>query len=97
MLAVDVHVDRVLVRLGLVDAGATWAADDQQANTSRPVRQRYDLHVLLVRHGQEPCACLSPRCQSCPLQAACPSAHQASKARADHIVGLRRTPRQRAG
>jgi len=97
MLAVDVHVVRVLKRLGLVDAEATWAAVDQQANTAVPARLRYDLHVLLVRHGRERCTCVSPRCQSCPLQSACPSAHQASEARADYIVELRRTPREQAG
>ena len=85
-----------LERLGFVDAEAAWLAVDQQANTDVPARLRYDLHVLLVRHGRERCTCVSARCRGCPLEAACASAHQASGARADYIVELRRTPRQRA-
>lgn len=88
--AVDVHVVRVLKRLGLVDAEASWAAIDEQTNTDVPVNLRYDLHVLLVQHGRECCTCVAPRCDACPLQTSCPSAHQASETRADYVVELRR-------
>lgn len=85
-----------LEHLGFVDAEAAQAAVDQQVNTDVPARLRYDLHVLLVRHGRERCTCVSARCRGCPLEAACASVQQASGARADYIVELRRTPRQPA-
>lgn len=90
MLAVDVHVIRVLKRLGYTEPDATWTAIDRQVNDQVPAGLRYDLHVLLVRHGRETCTCVSPRCEACPLERTCPSAHQASEARADYIIELRR-------
>ena len=93
MLAVDVHVLRVVKRLGLSPMEARWADVDTCLNAEVPRRLRYGLHVLLVQHGRDICSCVAPSCGSCLLAAGCPSAGIASESREDYVVELRR-PRQ---
>jgi endonuclease III len=96
MLAVDVHVLRVIKRLGLIPMEARWAQVDAHLNAVVPRRLRYGLHVLLVQHGREVCTCVAPRCGTCVLVDGCPSAGVASESREDYVVELRRPGRRQA-
>lgn len=93
MLAVDVHVLRVVKRLGLSPMEARWTDVDAHLNAEVPRRLRYGLHVLLVQHGRGICSCVAPSCGSCLLAAGCPSAGIASESREDYVVELRRPRR----
>jgi endonuclease III len=90
MLAVDVHVLRVVKRLGLSSMEARWTDVDRHLNGEVPRRLRYGLHVLLVQHGRDVCTCVAPSCGACYLAAHCPSAGVASESREDYVVELRR-------
>jgi endonuclease III len=96
VLAVDVHVVRVVKRLGLVPMETRWSHVDETLNREVPRRLRYGLHVLLVQHGREVCTCIAPACGGCLLAGRCPSAGVASESREDYIVELRRARRDRA-
>jgi endonuclease III len=96
MLAVDVHVLRLVKRLGLSPMEARWSDVDADLNEQVPRRLRYGLHVLLVQHGRSVCTCVGPACGSCVLAAGCPSAGVASESREDYVVDLRRPDRAQA-
>lgn len=96
MLAVDVHVLRLVKRLGLSPMEARWPDVDAELNEQVPPRMRYGLHVLLVQHGRSVCTCIGPACGSCVLPAGCPSAGVASESREDYVVELRRPHRAQA-
>ena len=96
MLAVDVHVLRVVKRLGLSPMEARWNDVDAHLNVDVPRRLRYGLHVLLVQHGRDICTCVAPACASCVLAKGCPSAGTASESRDTYVVELRRNARQPA-
>jgi endonuclease III len=93
MLAVDVHVLRVVKRLGLSPMEARWNHVDAHLNEEVPRRLRYGLHVLLVQHGRDVCTCVGPSCGACVLSAGCPSAGVAAESREDYVVELRRPRR----
>jgi endonuclease III len=90
MLAVDVHVLRVVKRLGLSPIEARWNDVDAHLNTDVPRRLRYGLHVLLVQHGRLVCTCVAPDCGSCLLALSCPSAGAVSESRETYVVEMRR-------
>jgi endonuclease-3 len=78
ILALDSNGLRVLVRLGFGEEKPNYAA------TYRLVRETIETgitkeyswlikaHQLLRQHGQEVCKRSKPRCETCPLAAACP-------------------------
>jgi endonuclease-3 len=74
VLAADSHVARVLARLG-VDAGDAVAASERvtAAASAWTAADFRSLHVHLKRLGQTLCCRDGPRCEACPLRAACPT------------------------
>lgn len=84
---VDIHVLRVVKRLGLVPEDATWNEADRQLEAEVPDELKFDLHVLLVIHGREVCKSRNPDCERCSLQADCPVGLLAPRRRADYVGG----------
>ncbi|MBU1185633.1 MAG: endonuclease III [Acidobacteria bacterium] len=72
-IAVDTHVKRLAVRLGL---SSETNPDKIEQDLLRIVPRDawLDLNYLLVNHGRQICQARNPRCTECPLQALCPSA-----------------------
>ena len=75
-LAPDSNALRVLVRLGLVRQGATYAktyAAARQAATSHAGASKamVQAHLLLQRHGRSLCKRRAPACDDCPLEPEC--------------------------
>jgi len=67
---------RVLVRLGLVEEGPsyarTWAASrDRGASLGDDPRRVEEAHLLLKRHGETLCRRSRPKCEECPLRGRC--------------------------
>lgn len=67
---------RVLVRLGLVEGGGSYArtyAASRQAAVGFPADPGalQEAHLLLQQHGQTLCKRSLPRCGACPLQGSC--------------------------
>jgi endonuclease-3 len=69
---VDTHVLRVARRLAIipVNTGADEAHILLESLT--PVRDVYEMHMLLIAHGRSQCKAQHPRCRECPLSTVCP-------------------------
>ena len=76
-IAVDTHVNRIAHRLGL----------SPKTHAKEPLKTEQDLLAILprelwkdvnhqwIRFGREICPARSPKCEGCPLEDICPSAH----------------------
>ena len=76
-IAVDTHVNRIAHRLGL----------SPKTHAKEPLKTEQDLLAILprelwkdvnhqwIRFGREVCPARSPKCEGCPLEDICPSAH----------------------
>lgn len=70
-ICVDIHVHRICHRFGWVRT----AKPDQTEGVLRrklPDRWWIPINETLVRHGQQVCTPLSPRCSICPVEPDCP-------------------------
>jgi endonuclease-3 len=70
-ICVDTHVHRITNRLG-------WVSTDHPDRTEAalrevlPPRHWIPINETLVRHGQQVCKPISPRCSDCPIAPDCP-------------------------
>jgi endonuclease-3 len=69
---VDTHVSRVATRLGLLRPGAGSKEMHDAMLELTPRGAHVELHINLLRHGRRLCHSQRPRCDACPLRAACP-------------------------
>lgn len=69
-IAVDVHVHRITHRLGWV---RTKTPDETEVALTKliPKNLIYDVNRIFVRHGQEICKPISPKCSICPISTYC--------------------------
>jgi endonuclease-3 related protein len=77
VFVVDTYSCRVLVRHGLIEAGADYEQLQQlfEANLAQDVKLFNEYHALLVRLGKEHCR-PKPNCKDCPLESL---AHQTAQ------------------
>jgi DNA (cytosine-5)-methyltransferase 1 len=68
--AVDTHVHRIFVRLGLVPSSGR-KADHDPFQGAVPAAMRKRLHINLVHHGRAVCRTQRPRCGGCVLVSFC--------------------------
>lgn len=76
LLAPDSNGLRVLVRLGLVEEGLSYAktyaaAREVAKNLPAQVKVVQEAHLLLQQHGRTLCKRTAPRCDACPLAQRC--------------------------
>lgn len=64
---VDTHVERVVKRLGWVSEKMPAVAVQRTLTPLIPPEVRYELHMLLIRHGREVCKPRMPLCSDCPV------------------------------
>jgi DNA (cytosine-5)-methyltransferase 1 len=83
--AVDTHVHRIFVRLGLVES-AGRKADHDPFQAAVPARMRKRLHVNLVHHGRTVCRTQRARCGDCVLISFCPHGRKTSNARKEPVA-----------
>ncbi len=79
ILAVDTHVRRVSIRLGLILEATLDKAYDLLAEVVPP-ELAYEYHVNMVRHGREFCHARNPDCLACVLRSECDFYVRQSKA-----------------
>jgi endonuclease-3 len=79
-IAVDTHVGRLAVRLGLTEAGPK-DADKVERDLMRvtPKQQWPRVAFLLIEHGRRVCDARRPRCEDCAVEPLCPSSQEAGK------------------
>lgn len=73
-IVVDTHVKRVSYRLGL-----TGENDPEKVESDLmkliPTAEWTDFGLRMVQHGRYTCTARRPKCDGCPLETLCPSAH----------------------
>ncbi len=77
-IAVDTHVGRVSVRLGLTDHGPK-DAPKIEADLVRlvPKKDWGRTPNLFIEHGRQTCDAKKPRCEDCAIEKLCPSSQEA--------------------
>jgi endonuclease III len=77
-IAVDTHVGRIAVRLGLSSLGSKEAEGiERDLMKLVPKREWYRLSYLFIEHGRRTCTAKRPRCEICPVESLCPSSQRA--------------------
>ena len=71
VLAVDTHVHRVSMRLGLIGNISADAAHEQLGGIVSADRV-YSFHLNMVAHGRQICHARGPKCSECVLRDLCP-------------------------
>ena len=69
-ITVDTHVHRISNRLGLVK---TKTPHQTEIALTKIIPKKYwsDINHLLVKHGQNTCRPISPKCKECLLKPVC--------------------------
>jgi endonuclease-3 len=89
-IAVDTHVGRVAVRLGLTEHGSKQADKiERDLLELVPEEDRAVVTDLFIAHGRSICEAKRPRCEDCEVEPLCPSSQEAG------LPDLYRTPRRR--
>jgi endonuclease III len=77
-IAVDTHVGRVAVRLGLTEHRSKEAIEiERDLMVLVPKRHWYQATYLFIEHGRQTCEAKRPRCELCPVESLCPSSQEA--------------------
>ncbi|MGD9492304.1 MAG: endonuclease III [Bacteroidales bacterium] len=71
VIAVDTHVQRVSVRLGLAPGATTPLAVEKALVSIAPADVLHDLHHWLILHGRYVCKARKPLCGSCAIADFC--------------------------
>lgn len=69
-IAVDVHVHRITQRLGWITSNSPEETEIK-LTTLIPKNLVHDVNRVFVRHGQEVCKPISPKCSECPIEKQC--------------------------
>lgn len=77
-IAVDTHVGRVAVRLGLTEWGPKDAVPiEQDLMKVVPKKKWLVINDLFIEHGRNICDAKKPQCEQCPIEPLCPSSQEA--------------------
>lgn len=71
LIAVDTHVARVSVRLGIAKSGDDVLTIEKKLNRKFPKDKLCRLHHQLVLFGRYHCKAVSPNCSNCGLKGRC--------------------------
>lgn len=79
-IAVDTHVGRLAVRLGVTKAGPKDAEKvERDLMTVTPKERWPRVAFLLIEHGRKICDAKRPKCENCSIEPLCPSSQEAGK------------------
>ncbi|CAN5481678.1 endonuclease III [soil metagenome] len=77
-MAVDTHVGRLAVRLGLTEHNSKEAERIESDLVQLvPKRSRLNASNLFIEHGRRICLARAPRCEDCLIEPLCPSSQEA--------------------
>lgn len=71
VLPVDVHLRRLVTRVGLVRTGLSERLIHRELERIVPPNLRHGLHVNAIWHGRTICTALEPRCHECVIRGHC--------------------------
>jgi len=70
-IAIDVHVNRCVKRIGLVKKDAKYEETRKTLEKITPQSQRKYVNTGLVMFGREICRSRNPKCMKCPIEKIC--------------------------
>jgi endonuclease III len=77
-IAVDTHVGRLAVRLGLSEHGPKEAPKiEADLMAATPKTRWHEVTYLLIEHGRRICDAKQPHCGACAVEPYCPSSQEA--------------------
>jgi len=80
-MAVDTHVGRLAVRLGLTEHNSKEAERIESDLVQLvPKQSRLNASNLFIEHGRRICLAKAPRCEDCVIEPLCPSSQEAGLA-----------------
>jgi endonuclease III len=86
VMAVDTHVFRVSVRLGLVRNAKTPLSAEIQLSENIPEEMMYKAHHWLILHGRYICKARKPLCSQCGLNDFCKYYREKIKGKKTHYI-----------
>lgn len=92
-MAVDTHVGRLAVRLGLTQYTSKDAIRIERDLVELiPKHRRLNASNLFIEHGRRICFAKSPRCEDCVIEPLCPSSQEAGLPDLYRAAPRRKTP-----
>ena len=71
VLPVDVHIFRIMRRLGIADEKDDYESLREKLESEIPPAQRTKTHLILIEFGRRICRARNPKCEECPIKGYC--------------------------
>ncbi|MEQ9714202.1 MAG: endonuclease III domain-containing protein [Candidatus Asgardarchaeia archaeon] len=71
VLPVDVHIFRIMKRLGIADERDNYDSLKAKLEADIPPNQRTEIHLILIEFGRQICRAQNPKCEECPIKKYC--------------------------
>ena len=71
VLPVDVHIFRIMKRLGVAKGGDGYESLRAKLEKEIPPGERARVHLALIEFGRQVCKSQNPRCEECPIRKHC--------------------------
>lgn len=71
VLPIDVHIFRIMKRLGMADEKDNYESLKAKLETEILPAQRTKTHLILIEFGRRICRSQNPKCEECPIKRYC--------------------------
>jgi len=71
VLPVDVHIFRIMKRLGIASERDDYESLRAKLESEIPPKQRTKTHLILIEFGRRICRARNPKCEECPIKRYC--------------------------
>lgn len=71
VLPVDVHIFRIMKRVGVADEKDDYESLRAKLETDTPPNKRTKTHLILIEFGRQICRAQNPKCEECPIKRYC--------------------------
>jgi len=71
VLPVDVHIFRIMKRLGIAGERDDYESLRAKLESEIPAAQRTKTHLILIEFGRRICRSQNPKCEECPIKRYC--------------------------
>ena len=72
LFPIDVHIHRIMIRLGIIPEKTTPEKSHSVLAPLIPKGRAYELHMNMLRFGRTICTARNPKCADCDLRRMCP-------------------------
>jgi len=71
ILPIDVHIFRIMKRLGIADKRDGYESLKTKVEAEIPPNRRMKTHLILIEFGRQICRAQNPKCEDCPIKKYC--------------------------